>query len=95
MSGMKELSKMQAGNIAMFAKATKIGGWIFIGLGGVLTITIIGAVIGIPLLIVGGVCLFTSKIVAKQGAVVSAATEELAEIHDHQLAKARESKTSQ
>ena len=93
MSAIKQLTEHQAKNLLIFAKALKWMAWGFIAFGGLLTITIVVAPLGIPTVILGVVLLFVSKYLAKQLVVFNRAASEAVEIIDHNLQKARSHKT--
>ncbi|MDP1539513.1 MAG: DUF5362 family protein [Moraxellaceae bacterium] len=89
MSEAKKVFEHQAQAGMLFPKLLKWLGWLGIALGALLTITIIGAIIGIPMIVTGIVSLFLSKYLSKQMMVTGKAMAEAAEIHEHNLRNAR------
>ena len=89
MSETRKLIENQAKNLGIFAKICKWIGWFFIVLGALFIVTIIGAPVGISLVILGVGVIFIPKLLPKnfQGSLT-----EQAEIIEHQLRQARESK---
>ena len=93
MSETRKMLEMQANGGAFFAKAIKWLAWFLIIIGGILTVTIIGAMAGIPMIIMGVFLIFVSKYMAKQMQAFKGATSEQAEIIEHQLQQARSQKS--
>jgi hypothetical protein len=91
-SEVRKAFEMQAklGNAG--AKWIKYCGWFFIIIGALLTITVIGAIPGILLVLMGVGIIFFSKFLKKQTATLRGATLEQAEIIEHQLRQARSQK---
>jgi len=90
MSEMRNTLQGQANDGAMVVKVIKWMGWLFVILGGLLTITVIGAPAGIPMIALGlFLSLFVTKMMAKRVATFGRAVSEVAEIHEHKLNQAR------
>jgi hypothetical protein len=74
-------------------KAFKIGGWMFIGIGVMLCLTVIGIPVGLLLIGAGFLIMkVLPSIMQKKHDVLAKATAEQAEIHEFNLAKARAAK---
>lgn len=93
MSDVRKAFQEQAKGASHVAKLIKMLGWMFIVIGAVLTITVIGAIAGIPMIVMGVFMVrYLTKIMARNAATYSQATSEIAEIHEHQLQQARAAK---
>lgn len=93
MSETRKMLEMMQANGGAGAKAIKWFAWFLIILGGILTVTIIGAMAGIPMIIMGVFLIFTLKYMAKQMQAFKGAASEQAEIIEHQLQQARSQKS--
>jgi len=95
MSEMRKSLEMAKGSVPLMVKIPKIIGWFLIGLGGILTITVIGIAMGLPLIFCGIFMLWVSSRMRKSMTQAMAAASERIEIAEHQLQKARAEKSSQ
>ena len=90
MSDVRKAFQEQTEGAALIAKLVKVLGWMFIIIGAVLTITIVGAMAGIPMIVMGVFMVrYLTKIMARNAATYGQAASEIAEIHEHQLQQAR------
>lgn len=96
MSEMRSQLEQQANNGRLLVKVTKILGWVFIGVGVMLCLTVIGIVVG-ALLIAMGFCIlkFIPKLIAAKFEQFGKGSAELAEIHEYNLQQAREARERQ
>lgn len=93
MSETRKMLEMQANGGFFAAKAIKWLAWFLIILGGILTITLIGAIAGMPMIVMGAFLIFISKYMEKQMQAFKGATSEQAEIIEHRLQQARSQKS--
>lgn len=93
MSEVRKAFQEQTEGATLVAKLVKMLGWMFIVIGAVLTITVVGAMAGIPMIVMGVFMVrYLTKIMARNAATYGQATSEIAEIHEHQLQQARAAK---
>jgi hypothetical protein len=93
MSEIRSQLEQQAQNGRMMIKVFKILGWVFIGIGVMLCLTVVGIVVGV-ILIAAGFCIlkFLPKFFAAQVEQFGKGGAELAEIHEYNLQQAREAR---
>lgn len=92
MSEMHKAAEMMSGGIAAYPKFLRWAGWILIILGVLLSLTLIGAILGIPIALSGIAILFVARYFERRVPVLSGAMKEQAEIAEHALQRAREAK---
>lgn len=93
MSEVRKAFQEQTKGATLVAKLVKMLGWMFIVIGAVLTITVVGAMAGIPMIVMGIFMVrYLTKIMARNAATYGQATSEIAEIHEHQFQQARAAK---
>jgi hypothetical protein len=96
MSEMRSQLEQPANGGRLLVKVFKILGWVFIVVGVMLCLTVIGIVVGL-MLIAAGFCIvkFLPKMIQTKFEQFGKGSAELAEIHEYNLQQAREARERQ
>lgn len=93
MSATRQFAQMQSAGLAAYPKFIRGAAWVLIVLGLLISLTVIGAILGIPLALAGAGMLFVARYVERQVPVLGEALVEQAEIAEDRLRRARQAET--
>lgn len=89
MSATREFARLQSAGLSAYPKFVRVAGWILIVIGILLSLTVVGAILGIPLVLAGAAMLIVARYIARQVPALSGALAEQAEIVEDRLRQAR------
>lgn len=95
MTNTKKITDLNNQALGILPMLVKWLAWIFIVVGTVLTVTLLGAFIGVPMILIGIAFIFIAKYLIKNMEAIKGVSNEQAEIIEHQLQQARAYKAKQ